>query len=226
MKEIMGFMMCLLILLCFGACSSNNTASNYINSSEQSTSIVNVSSEASALENNNPKGIVGLVDENGTPAGNVYKGISGQGFTTEFFDNYTCRATWVKTGELKDFDDWKFIGNGKIRKIYRKDKTIYSDYFIYKDYLVDTDTSLDWGVLEGNSQSGYTNNQNAFGERIIKNDGTYQYVSEYYNYKGMYKMLDERIIFIDAKNEWGDPFEIYLFINNDYEVHYAYPKVN
>jgi hypothetical protein len=79
-------------------------------------------------------GIEGLVDEDSSPAGNVYDGLSGQGFTTEFFKNFTCRATVIKAGELKDFDDWKFTGDGKIRTIYRKDTSIYSDYFLYKNY--------------------------------------------------------------------------------------------
>ncbi len=227
MKKIVGFVLCLVILLCLSACGANNTYGNYVDSSEQSSSSIdNVSSETSVVENNHPKGIEGLVDETGTPVGNVYKLIDGQNFTTEFFENFTCRSTVVKTGELKDFDDWKFIDEGKIRKIYRKDPSIYSDYFIYKDYLVDVDIDISWGSFVGDSQSGYTNNKNGFGERIIKNDGTYEYVSKYYDYKGAYTMLDERIMFIDAKNEFGDPFPIYLLVDNDNSLHYAYPKAN
>ncbi len=227
MKKIVVCMLCLAILLCLGACSSDDYIGNYTNSSEQlSSNIDDVSNETSIVENNNPKGIDGLIDKSGTPAGNVYKLIDGKNFTTEFFKDFTCRATVVKTGELKGFDDWEFIDEGKIRKIYRKDKSVFSDYFIYNDYLVDVDVDTSWGSFVGDSQLGYTNNKNNFGERIIKSDGTYEYVSKYYNYNGTYTVLDERIIFIDAKNEFGDPFPIYLLIDNDNALHYAYPKVN
>lgn len=221
-KRFLVLVAVLLAVSCVGCGSVNTTSNNYSN--DNFSSDEPISSVESTVEDDVPHGIEGLVDEDGSPAGKVYDGISGQGFTTEFFDNYTCRATWIKTGELKDFDDWKFIGDGKIRKIYRKDKTIYYDFFIYKDYLVKLSESSEWGILEGDSQNGYTNNKGADGERIIKTDGTYFY-NYLGGYSGTYTMLDERIMFIDAKDKWGDPFPIYLFVDNDNLLHYAYPQV-
>lgn len=225
MKKILVMLLCLMVLLILVACSSNENVGNYTNSFEQQSSINNAPSEESVVENSKPTGIEGLVDEDGSPAGKVYKMVDGQGFTTEFFENYTCRATVDKTGQLKDFDDWKFIDDGKIRKIYRNDKSVYSDYFIYSNYLVDVDVESGWGKLEGNSQEGYQNSNSNTGDRILKTDGTYCYKPKYGEYSGTYKLIDERIIFIDAKDERGDPFPIYLFIDNDNLLHYAYPEV-
>lgn len=225
MKKFLVMLLCLIILLSLVACGSNENVGNYTNSSEQISSINEASSEESVVENSEPTGIEGLVDEDGSPVGKVYKMVDGQGFTTEFFENYTCRATVDKTGELKDFDDWKFIDDGKIRKIYREDKSVYSDYFIYSNYLVDVDVDASWGKLEGNSQEGYQNSNSNTGDRILKIDGTYCYKPKYGEYSGTYKLIDERIIFIDAKDKWGDLFPIYLFIDNDNLLHYAYPEV-
>lgn len=226
MKKILVMLLCLMVLLILVACSSNENVGNYTNSFEQQSSINNAPSEESVVENSKPTGIEGLVDEDGSPAGKVYKMVDGQGFTTEFFENYTCRATVDKTGQLKDFDDWKFIDDGKIRKIYRKDKAIYSDYFIYSNYLVDVELDSSWGKLEGNSQEGYKNNKSNKGDRILKSDGTYEYLAEYWQYKGTYSIEDERIIRIDAYDlDDGDPYIIYLFIDNDNCAHLAYPEV-
>lgn len=224
MKRIfLGFFAVLLVVTCVGCGNANITNGNF--SSENISSNEPISSVESTVEDNKPHGIIGLVDEDGSPTGKVYNLIGGQGFTTEFFENYTCRATVDKTGELKDFDDWKFIDDGKIRKIYREDKSVYSDYFIYSNYLVDVDVDASWGKLEGNSQEGYTNNKTDAGDRILRKDGTYEYITKYWQYKGAYKVMDERVIFIDARNEFGDPFLIYLFIDNDNLLHYAYPEV-
>lgn len=213
----------LLVVSCVGCGSVNTTSNNYSN--DNFSSDEPISSVESTVEDDIPHGIEGLVDEDGSPAGKVYKMVDGQGFTTEFFENYTCRATVDKTGQLKDFDDWKFIGDGKIRKIYRKDKAVYSDYFVYSNYLVDVDVDSSWGKLEGNSQDGYHNSNSNTGDRILKIDGTYCYKPKYGEYSGTYKLIDERIIFIDAKDKWGDLFPIYLFIDNDNLLHYAYPEV-
>ncbi len=224
MKKFSIVLLVVSLLSLFVGCTDVNiTNSNY--SSETISSNEPISSAESTVEDDKPHGIEGLVDTNGTPAGKVYSMVDGQGFTTEFFENYTCRATVDKTGQLKDFDDWEFIDDGKIRKIYRKDKTVYSDYFIYSNYLVDVDVNSSWGKLEGNSQDGYHNSNSNTGDRILKSDGTYCYKPKYGEYSGTYKLIDERIIFIDAKDEWGDPFPIYLFIDNDNLLHYAYPEV-
>lgn len=225
MRKVLFIILTISIIFNLTACASNSN--NYIdNTPSISSNTDDVSSEIVSEENKKPTGIEGLVDEDGTPAGNVYDGIDGQGFTTEFFDNYTCRATVIKTGELKAFDDWKFIGDGKIRTIYRKDTSIYSDYFIYENYLIKLGADSTWGTLEGDLQNGFTNNKNNDGDRILRKDGTYEYITKYWQYKGTYKAINERIIFIDAKDEWGDAFPIYLFIDNDNSMHYAYPKVN
>ena len=222
-KFLIVLLTILLVMACVGCGSVNTTSNNYSNDNYSSDE--HTSSVESTVEDHKPHGIDGLVDQNATPAGKVYDGIDGPGFTTEFFDNYTCRATWIKTGELKDFDDWKFIGDGKIRKIYREDTSVYDDYFMYKNYLVELSANSGWGTLEGDSQNGYTNNKNNDGDRILREDGTYEYITKYWQYKGIYKTMDERVLFIDAKDERGDPFPIYLFIDNDNLLHYAYPEV-
>lgn len=224
MKKFLTVLLAVCLLIVSVGCSSVNTITdNY--TSDNFSSNESISNVESSVEDDEPHGIEGLVDLNGTPAGKVYNLIGGQGFTTEFFDNYTCRSKVVETGELKDFDDWEIIDDGKIRKIYRKDKTIYSDYFVYGNFLVDIDVDSSWGKLEGNSQEGYTNNKMDAGDRILRKDGTYEYITKYWQYKGAYKVMDERVIFIDARNEFGDPFLIYLFIDNDNLLHYAYPEV-
>lgn len=225
MRKVLFIILTITIVLNLTACDSNSN--NYIDNSQSiSSNTEDVLSETVSEEAQKQTGIEGLVDEDSSPAGNVYDGLSGQGFTTEFFKNFTCRATVIKTGELKDFDDWKFTGDGKIRTIYRKDTSIYSDYFLYKNYLVKLSADSGWGTLDGDSQNGYTNNKNNDGDRILRKDGTYEYITKYWQYKGTYKVIDERVIFIDAKDEWGDPFPIYLLIDNDNALHYAYPKVN
>ncbi|MBE6738746.1 MAG: hypothetical protein E7565_00345 [Ruminococcaceae bacterium] len=225
MKRIfLGFFAVLLVVTCVGCGNANITNGNF--SSENISSNEPISSVESIVEDNKPHGIIGLVDEDGSPAGKVYKMVDGQGFTTEFFENYTCRATVDKTGQLKDFDDWKFIDDGRIRKIYRKDKSVYSDYFIYSNYLVDVEPDSSWGKLEGNSQDGYHNSNSNTGDRILKSDGTYEYLAEYWQYKGTYSIEDERVIRIDAYDlDDGDPYIIYLFIDNDNCAHLAYPEV-
>lgn len=225
MRKVLFIILTITIVLNLTACDSNSN--NHIDNSQSiSSNTEDVLSETVSEEAQKQTGIEGLVDEDSSPAGNVYDGLSGQGFTTEFFKNFTCRATVIKTGELKDFDDWKFTGDGKIRTIYRKDTSIYSDYFLYKNYLVKLSADSGWGTLDGDSQNGYTNNKNNDGDRILRKDGTYEYITKYWQYKGTYKAIDERVIFIDAKDEWGDPFPIYLLIDNDNALHYAYPKVN
>jgi len=225
MKRIfLDFFAVLLVVTCVGCGNANITNGNF--SSENISSNEPISSVESIVEDNKPHGIIGLVDEDGSPAGKVYKMVDGQGFTTEFFENYTCRATVDKTGQLKDFDDWKFIDDGRIRKIYRKDKSVYSDYFIYSNYLVDVEPDSSWGKLEGNSQDGYHNSNSNTGDRILKSDGTYEYLAEYWQYKGTYSIEDERVIRIDAYDlDDGDPYIIYLFIDNDNCAHLAYPEV-
>lgn len=224
-KFLLVLLMISLVMACVGCGSENTTSTNYSNDNFSSNE--SVSNVESVVEDNKPHGIEGLVDTNGTPAGKVYKMVDGQGFTTEFFENYTCRATVDKTGQLKDFDDWKFIDDGKIRKIYRKDKTVYSDYFVYSNYLVDIDVDSSWGKLEGNSQEGYKNDNSNIGDRILNSDGTYEYLAEYWQYKGTYSIEDDRVIRIDAYDlDDGDPYIIYLFIDNDNCAHLAYPEVN
>ncbi len=219
MKKIIGMILCFVLAISLCACGS--TTDIDIDSNEQASSYTdNPSNKTVSTESEITTGIEGLVDKNGSPAGNIYDGISGQGFTTEFYDNYTCRATWIKTGELKDSEEWKFIGDGKIRR-YRY------DYFIYNDYLVKLNSSSEWGILEGDSKNGYTNNLTNEGDRILRKDGTYEYVTKYWSYKGTYKMIDERVIYIESFDKADtEPFIIYLLIDNDNALHYAYPKVN
>lgn len=224
MKKIIGIILCLVLILGLAACGSDNYNDTYVNDTNNSESSSEITSENDSEKDELASAIDGLVDTAGSPAGNIYDGIDGKGFTTEFFNDFTCRATVSKNGELKDIDDWEFLEDGIIRKIYRKDKTIYSDYFIYKDYLIRLGASVEWGTLEGDGESGYTNNQTDDGDRIIKKDGTYSY-NFLGGYEGTYTMLEERIMFIDSKDKWGEPFTIYLFIDNDNAVHYAYPKV-
>lgn len=225
MKKFLTVLLAVCLLIVSVGCSSVNTITdNY--TSDNFSSNESISNVESSVEDDEPHGIEGLVDLNGTPAGKVYSMIDGQGFTTEFFENYTCRATVDKTGQLKDFDDWKFIDDGRIRKIYRNDKSVYSDYFIYSNYLVDVDVDSSWGKLEGNSQDGYHNSNSNTGDRILKSDGTYEYLAEYWQYKGTYSIEDDRVIRIDAYDlDDGDPYIIYLFIDNDNCAHLAYPEV-
>lgn len=206
-KFLLVLLMISLVMACVGCGSENTISTNYSNDNFSSNE--SVSNVESVVEDNKPHGIEGLIDTKGSPAGKTYLGVDGSWTTTEFFEDFTCRAKITKTDELKYFDDWKFIGDGIIRKIYSKDKTVYEDFFIYKDYLVDFEAKNSWGTFEFDSSSDIV---------LIRNGKA--------EIDWNYTKLDDRVVKIEYLGYDDNLFTYYLFIDNDERLHETYPKVN
>ena len=227
MKKIIGIILCLVLMLSFNACGSSDFDDTYAGNTND---FEETSEDNSQAEHTLPSAIEGLVDINSSPVGVAYEGIGGLDWIiTEFLSNNTFIEKNKKTGLLLgngDEDKWEFVEKGIIRKDNPANiKYGYTDYFIYKDYLIQFIESTEWGTIQGDSESGYTNNKNNAGDRILKKDGTYEYITSFCNYTGTYRKIEEKIICIDAHEANGTQYIIYLFIDNDNAIHSAYPKV-
>lgn len=226
-KYIIVLMTILLVITCVGCGDVNTTNNNYSNDNYSSNE--SVSNVESVVEDDKPHGIDGLVDTSATPAGKTYTSLSGlAGETTEFYTDYSFQTKYKDTGKTGSSGNWKFIENGIIRKDNLSNvKYGYNDYFIYKDFLVGVSVDSDYGALIGDANNGYSNNHDNTAKRILGKDFTYEYITEYWKYKGSYSVIDERILKIDSYDlDDGDTYIFYLFIDNDNCVHQAYSKAN
>lgn len=226
MKKILIVLLSILLVMACVGCGSVNTTSNKY-SNDNFSSDEPASSVDSTVEDDKPHGIEGLIDEDDSPAGKTYLGVSGDGFTTYFAADGRSVTKWIATGEQKPADKWEKLPNGQIKKVYSKNSNVVNYYFLYEDFMVSVETEYGWGSVKGTYDTGYELYAKiSDGREIILNkDGTYINTYSFGNPKGTYKICSERMIKIKSTTDMGENEEKYYFIDNDNCLHLAFPEV-
>ena len=224
MKKVFVAVLCLMMISSFVGCNNNI---NNNNTNEEISSIESIQNTESSFSNDKPYGIDGLVDIDDSPAGKTYLGVSGEGFTGYFAQDGYYTAQSIETSEWKPKDKWEKLANGQIKKTYSKNASVVYYFFMYEGYLVNVEKESCWNKLSGNYDMGYEHYSKIAENReiILKSDGTYINTYGFGEPKGVYKILSERIIKIEAYEDNGNYREEYYLVDNDNYLHRAYPEV-